>query len=123
MALAVFAVVPPMVGIAILLVPGTHAGAKTNPLYWAILAVPVPWTSALLSYRSGPLRWLRMTLLAIPALAFAVAGAAWALGVGMTTYLYMIVATVVLCLAGLWAFPRSMLARHGVPNSNGDQVD
>ncbi|KQM24819.1 hypothetical protein ASE57_15620 [Sphingomonas sp. Leaf11] len=112
-----------MVGIAILLVPGTHAEAKINPLYWAILAVPVPWTSALLSYRPGPLRWLRVMLLAIPALAFAVAGAAWALGVGMTTYLYMIVATVVLCLAGLWAFPRSMLARHGVPDANGDQVD
>ena len=31
-ALAVFAIVPPMVGIAILLVPGTHADVKINPL-------------------------------------------------------------------------------------------
>lgn len=122
-ALAVFAIVPPMVGITILLVPGTHAEVKINPLYWAILAIPLPWTSALLNYRPGPLRRLRKMLVVTPALALAVAGSAWALGAGMAPYFYMIAATVLLCVAGLWAYPRSMLARDGVPDANGNRAD
>ncbi|KQM81828.1 hypothetical protein ASE67_16630 [Sphingomonas sp. Leaf23] len=120
-AIAVFAIVPSMVGITTILLPGSHTDVKVNPLYWLILAVPLPWTSALLSYRPGPLRWLRAALLSTPALALAVAGIAWASGLGITPYLYMIAVTAALCLAGLWAYPRSILAREGVPDANGNR--
>lgn len=43
MLLAVFALVPSLVGVVTILVPGTQFEAREKPLYWLILGLPLPW--------------------------------------------------------------------------------
>lgn len=70
---AVFGIVPIMVGIVTILLPGPHIDLQVNPLYWIILLIPMPWCWKMFGYDTSALRTVRPMLWATPILACLVA--------------------------------------------------
>lgn len=112
---AIFGIVPMMVGIVAILLPGPHIDLQVNPLYWIILLIPMPWCWRLMDYEPRVLRTVRPMLWATPILACMVTGVAWAMNIDMVPYWWMIVATLVTSAVGLIAYPHSMLAKEPPP--------
>lgn len=112
---AVFGIVPIIVGISTILLPGRHIDLQVNPLYWMIMLIPMPWCWRMMDYEPRTLRTVRPMLWATPILASLVTGVAWAMNIDLVPYWWMIVATIVTSAVGLIAYPHSMLAKESPP--------
>lgn len=101
------------VGLIIILVPGTHAEARGNPLYW-LLMLPTAWWASSLAYFESKTAWtVRPALVLGPAVC--ATNMLWERlrGTDLTINIGVLVISIACAIFGEIAYRRSLLKLEG----------
>lgn len=102
-----------MVGVSVLVVPGTQGQARGNPLYWLMMLPFAWWAVSLASYEPTPVRLLKPAQVLAPLVAIASAATATRMGEDPTPFWVATAVSAVAAVTGWLLYRGSMLEREG----------
>ena len=111
--LTMAAVFPAVIGLIVLLVPGSQPQARANPLYWLAMLPAAWWAVLLANYQAGAVRTIRLAMALGPMICGINALWAYKAGQGVTAYAVALVGSLLAAAAGWWFFNRSMVRLEG----------
>lgn len=111
--MTVLCILPAIVGLIMILVPGTHIESRGNPIYWALM-LPMVWWGSSLAYFEPKTAWTVRPALVLGPLVCA-GNALWEhrQGTDLTINIVVLVLSVVCAIVGEIAYRRSMLKLEG----------
>lgn len=111
--MAVICVLLAIVGLIMILVPGTHTQARGSPIYWALM-LPMVWWGSSLAYFEPKTAWAIRPALALGTLVCAI-NTVWerSRGSDITINLVVLVLCIVCAIGGEYTYRHSMLKLEG----------